>query len=429
MSRHPYLIIGNSTAAMGAVEGIRQADPSQPITLVARESEHTYSRPLISYWLAGKVDDHRMAYRPEDFYPAHGVEALLGVEATGIDLDTRAVTLADGRALGFDTLLLAVGGRPIVPRDLAGSDAAGVFTFTTWEEARALKDYIAEHDVREAVVVGGGLIGLKAVEALQALGLRATVIELADRILSATFDQTASDLAQALLARGGIAVRCQTTVTEIERREDAVAGVALSDGTRIPCGLVIFAIGVRPDLRLVAGTSIAVDAGILVDEHLQTNVSGIYAAGDVAQAADLLTGKQRPIAIFPNAFRQGLIAGNNMAGRTRVYEGGLAMNAVAVAGVPTMSVGLTAADDPECEALSTLDPEAPNYKKIVLYRDRIVGAIFIGNVDRAGIITGLIRGKINVAGFKDLLLTDDFGLISLPAEYRKHVVSGMGIEV
>ena len=425
----PYLIIGNSVSAMGGVAGIREVDASNPITIVAREPEHTYSRPLISYLLGGKVDESRMRYRTPDFYEKNNVRALLGVEATSINTNARRVETTDGQSLGFEKLLIAMGGRPIMPRDLTGTEAQGIFTFTTWDDARNIKAFMERNGVMEAVVVGGGLIGLKSVEALVALSIKTTVVELADRILSATLDQTASDLARRFLGKAGVEVRCNTTVSSIAQRDGKVAGVTLRDGVKKPCTLLIFAIGVVPDTRIVKGSAIEVDRGILVDASLQTSVEGIYAAGDVAQAVDLLSGEKRSIPIFPNAYRQGFIAGSNMAGSARTYEGGLAMNAVDICGLPTISVGTTTPEGEGYEVLSVLDEETSGYRKIVLKEDKIVGAIFVGQIDRAGIITGLIKERMSVSSFKDLLLTEDFGLISLPMEYRKHMVSGVGIEV
>lgn len=429
MNTAPYLIIGNSAAAVAGVAGIRAVDTEAPVTLIAREREHTYSRPLISYLLGGKVDDDRMTYRGEDFYAKNAVTPVLGTEVARVHPAAGEVETADGRRMGYDKLLIATGGRPIVPPDLPGVDADGVFTFTTWEDARNIREWIEREGVESAVVIGGGLIGLKSVEALVALGLKTTLVELADRILSATFDQTASDLAQASLQDAGVNVRCGNTVAAIETDGGKVTGATLRDGARIDCKLVIVAIGVRPDTRIVEGTEVETDRGILVDDHMATGVPGIYAAGDVAQARNLLTGRRQCIAILPNAYRQGLIAGACMAGRCRAYEGAFAMNAVDICGLPTISVGRVEPDDEGCEVLKDLDAGAREYRKIVLKDNRIVGAIFVGRIDRAGIVTGLVREKVDVSSFKELLLTEAFGLISLPAEYRKHVVAGQGIEV
>ncbi len=429
MSDFRYVIIGNSAAAIGAVGGIRGTDREGSMALISREREHTYSRPLISYYLAGQVDDARMNYRPADFYRKSNVEAVLGTEVASIDEAKRQVVASDGRRIGYEKLLIATGGMPMVPKELANTNARGVFTFTTWEDARRIQAWIREAQVKRAVVVGGGLIGLKSVEALAELKISTVVVELADRILAATFDQAASDLASKYLNKAGVDVRCSTTVREVRVEGGKVSSVLLRDGSKIDCELLIFAIGVVPDMRLVKGTGISVDRGILVDEHMQTSAPDIYAAGDVCQAMDLLTGKSRPIPILPNAYRQGVVAGSNMAGKVVAYKGGLAMNAVDICGLATISVGMTAVEGEGYESLSRLDEEAGLYKKLVLKDGCLVGAIFVGKVDRAGIATGLIREKIDVSAFKELLLGDDFGVMSLPEEYRKHVVSGQGIEV
>ncbi|MBN1345630.1 MAG: NAD(P)/FAD-dependent oxidoreductase [Phycisphaerae bacterium] len=428
-SKTPYTILGNSVAAIGAVTGIREVDPDGPIRLIAKETYHTYSRPLISYLLGGKVDETRMPYRPPDFYDTRGVEPLLGVEATRVDPDRQVIETTDGEAIEFEKLLIAVGGKPIVPPNVVGIDAEGVFTFTSWDDARRIQKYIDENAVDRVVVIGGGLIGLKSVEALVELGIKVSVVELADRILSVTFDQTASDMARASLERVGVDVYCGTTATEIKQVNDKVRGVILRDGAEVPCSMVVFAVGVFPNIGLIANTGIETDRGILVDDHLMTSVAGVYAAGDVAQAYDLLSGGRRPIPILPTAYRQGFIAGKNMAGQKRKYEGGLAMNAVDICGLKTISVGDTLGEGSEYEVLASYDERASVYKKIVLKGDRIVGAIFIGQINRAGIITGLIKNGIGVSDFKGMLLTEDFGLISLPTEYRKHVVSGASIEM
>ena len=431
MEKTKYLSLGNGAAAVNAAQAIRQADAAGDITIIAREKQHVYSRPLISYRLAGKVDDARMDYRERDFYSKNNIRALLGVEVSKVDSAARTVTCSDGKKLTFEKLLIATGGSPIRP-PIKGLDAKGVFTFTTWADEQAIDEYLLgfqnKKPIRGAVVLGGGLIGLKTVEALVHRKVPATIVELADRILSVTFDKEASSLAEKSLAAAGVAIRTDTTINEVVSRNGAVDAVVLSDGKRIDCDLLIVAIGVRPDVSIVSGSDIKTDRGILVNECLATSVEGIYAAGDVAQVADALSGQSRPIPILPAAARQGRIAGANMAGGKTTYEGGLAMNAVDIVGLPTISVGQTVEQKGD-EVLKSLDEENHSYRKIVIRKNRVVGAIFIGPIDRAGIFTGLIRSKLDVSSFKELLLSDEFGLLSLPAGYRSHMVRGAGIEV
>ncbi|NLO07136.1 MAG: NAD(P)/FAD-dependent oxidoreductase [candidate division WS1 bacterium] len=424
MTKTKYLIIGNSVAAVAAVSGIRQVDADGDITLISRETQHTYSRPLITYLLGGKVGEEQMAYRPADWYEKSGVNTMLGTEVTHVDPEAHTVDTAGGQTIGYEKLLIAVGGTPIVPRDVQGADAEGVFTFTTMDDADAIANYIEEREVRSAIVVGGGLIGLKSVEALIELGISTTVVELADRMLSATFDETASTLAQRRLARAGVEVRTSTTVAELLSENGRVVGAKLTDGETLPCELLIFAIGVLPATGIVQGSGIDSDRGIIVDDGMRTSAEDVYAAGDVAQARALLCGTNRCIAIFPNAYRQGIVAGRNMAGAEAQWEGGLVMNSVTIVDLPTISVGVTEALGEGYEELSQLNEVALSYRKLVLHEGRIVGAVFVGDIDRAGIITGLIRERIDVSEIRDVLMSDDFGLISLPAAYRERVLSG-----
>jgi NAD(P)H-nitrite reductase large subunit len=429
MTERAYTIIGNSAAAVAAVEAIRSVDSDGAVTLLAREPYHTYSRPLVPYLLAGKVTEERMAYRPADFCRRNRVTALLGVEATRVRTADRVVETADGRALTFATLLIATGATPVIPEDVEGIDADGVFTLAAWADADAVREFISCQSVKEAVVIGGGPIGLRAVGALADMGLRTAVVELADRVLPSALDPVAGGLARARLERTGVSVVCGTTAARIAVRDGRVSGVVLRSGEQLPCQVVIVAIGVRPNCGLVAGTQVEVDSGILVDDRMQTSVGGIFAAGDVAQGVDLLSGGRRPIPILPNAFRQGFVAGCNMAGWTRRWPGGFAMNSVDIFGLPFISMGTTACPGSDCRSLAVLDEEEPWYRKIVIREGRVVGALFVGKIDRAGIFAGLIRHGVDVSAFADVLLTDCFGLISLPKEYRKHVVSGAGIEV
>ena len=428
-----YVIIGNSAAAIGAVESIREHDQENPITIISKEPHHTYSRPLISYLLGGLVGESRMAYRADDFYERHNVKAMLGSTVTRVDTQNKLIHLAGGATVPYDQLLVATGGTPFVP-PLPGADLSGVFTFTTWEDARQIDRYIETHQVTSALVIGGGLIGLKATEALLARQVKVTLVELADRILSVSFDRTASKVAESILERAGVDLHTTLTAQEIVGKQGHVDHAILQNGERVACDMVVVAIGVRPNTAPVEPseeTGIQVNRGIVVDDHMRTTAPDVYAAGDCCAAYDMLIDDNRTIAIWPTAYRQGAIAGANMAGAERIYEGGFPMNAVEVYGVPTISVGIT---DPqenidEYEIMESYDREALTYKKIVLKHNRIVGTIFIGDIDRAGIYTGLIRDRVDVTPFKAHLLSGNFGLISLPKEYRKHLVVGEGIMV
>ena len=377
--------------------------------------------------LAGKVTEERMKYRPRDIYRQLNATTYLGRAATKIDPAAHTVSLADGVVLGYKKLLLAVGGAPIVP-DLPGGDLEGVFTFTRYDDMARVRDFIKTHKARQAVVIGGGMIGVKVAEAFAYLGLETTLVELRDRVLALALDETGSEMAEQALAEHNVRVMTSTGATSLGGSNGLVQSVTLDSGSRLPAQLVVMAVGVRPNIRLAQQAGVAVNRGVLVDDHLRTSDPDIYAAGDVAEAFDPLTGEPRPLAIWPAAYLQGEMAGRNMAGQDLTYEGSIAMNSIQVCGLPTISVGLVEA--PKAEVLEYRSADGKSYRRIFISEDnRVVGAVFVGDVDRAGIITGLIRSGMDVTGIKEKLIKRDLGLLSLPKQYRRHIVKGPGIEV
>jgi NAD(P)H-nitrite reductase large subunit len=426
--RAVYLILGNSTAAVGAIEGIRKIDPDGRIVLVSQEPYHTYSRPLISYYLAGEVQEDAMYFRGPGFYDENGVEARLGVRAISLDVARRIVTTSDGEKVPFSRLLIATGGTPFIP-PLEGAGCDGIFTFTSWDDAKAVASYVDQEKPARALVIGGGLIGIKVSEALVTRGLEIHLVECADGILPGALDEKGSAYALDAMREAGVGADCGTRVEKITSGNGNVSGAVLSTGRVIPCELVIVAAGVVPGLSLVENSPIKIDVGILTNDRGETSVEGVYAAGDVTQVKDTLSGSSRPIPTFPNAYRQGLVAGTNMAGGNAVVNSAFSMNSIEVFGLPAISIGLANVSGSEYEIMERCDDASRIYRRIVLKNQLIAGALFVGNIERAGIVTGLIRERIDVSPFRELLLTDQFGLISLPTEYRKHFVTGDGIEV
>jgi NAD(P)H-nitrite reductase large subunit len=422
------VIIGNSATAVGAVESLRQHDQASEIVVISEEPHGIYSRPMLSYLLAGEIDRPRLAYRRADFYSRHNVQPILNARVTSIDVDGHTVATESGQSYRYDNLLIATGGIPIVP-PISGIESGGVFSFTRLDETLGILRHLEEHPVERAVVVGGGMIGLKATDALMKRGLRVTMAELAPRILSAALDEAASLLMTRLLDDAGVAVITESTVSAIYAEKGRIAGVTLNSGREVPCQLLVFGIGVRPNATLAQEAGIAVNRGIVVDEYMRTSALDVYAAGDVAEAYDLVVDMNRTVAIWPNAYRQGAITGAHMAGVRRADPGGIAMNTVEVCGVPAMSIGNATVGNDHHEVMAELDERRAVYKRLVLEGDHLVGAILVGNISRAGIYTGLIRNKLDISGYRKSLMSEHMSLLSLPAHYRKHIVTGAGIEV
>lgn len=420
-----YVIIGNSVAAIGAIRGIRKVDTQGNITVLSRENHTAYGRPLISYLLGGMVEEKRMPYLPSDFYEKNRVNLLLGSEVVAVESSASRVKLASGETIPYDKLLVATGGDPFVPpiEGMAGKEK--VFTFTTWDDAAKLK--AKANDIDRVVVIGGGLIGTKAAEGLYALDKQITIVELADRILSAAFDRTAGRIVGKKMKANGIEVITEDTVVRIDGEGTEVTGVTLKSGDFIPCDTVIVAIGVRPAATFLKGSGVEVNRGVVVADTMETSVPGIYAAGDVAEARDFFSGNKNPMPIWPDAYIQGDVAGITMAGGSQEYVGGLAMNSIELFKVPTISMGVT---NPEAgdryEILTYTDLENYQYRKIVLEKGVLVGVVMVGNVERAGIFAGLIRDKAAVAAFKEHLLVPDFGFVHLPKEIRSQLFAPQG---
>ena len=412
-----YLIIGNSAAAVGAVEAIRRNDKGNPITIISDEPHHVYSRPLISYLLAGHTKEDKMYYRDENFYKENNVETVFNKKVTGVDTKKKQVILEDKKKIDYDKLLIATGGTPFVP-PIKGKDRKNVYTFTKWSDAEEIIKISKK--VQKVVVIGAGMIGLKAIEGLNAIGIDVTVVELAPEVLSRALDKDASRIVQRKMEEAGVEVITNNEVVEITGKGNVATGVVLRDKKKIKCDLVIVAIGVIPNTGFIKESGIKINRGIVVDERMETNIKGVYAAGDVVEALNMLTNEKMPIPIWPLAYRQGSIAGDNMSGGTLVYKGGFPMNSIEFPGAPTISLGII---DPRGEGYESLiknDSKNGNYKRIIIKNERLVGAILVGDdVDRAGILTGLIKEQKPVTAFKDKLLDRNFGFVHMPKEYRR----------
>jgi len=416
-----YIVVGSGPAGLNAIEAIRELDKDGEILLITAEKYVGYSRPLITYLLGRKVTEEKMYYRTEDYLKEMGVSIKPATRVERVIPKEKVVVTSTGEKIAYDKLLLAVGGKPFVPKIEGLEGKEGVFTFTTWEDEERVERYIKENDVREAVVLGGGLIGLKTTEALMELGVKVTIVELADRILSVTFDKKASEIITSALKKEGCDVITNDTIVAV-KGEGLVSSVVLKSGKEIPTRLLIIAIGVRPNVDFLKDSGIEINRGIVVNEKMETSEKDVYAAGDCTEFYDLIDGQRKTIAIWPVAVAQGRVAGYNMAGGNVRYPGGIPMNSVELAGIPTISVGHTNVEGDGYEILTY--EEGNTYKKMVIKDNKLIGAVLVNDIDRAGIYTGLILQKMDVSSFKDKLLDENFGLVYLPKEFRKKMLEG-----
>ncbi|MEW8997368.1 MAG: FAD-dependent oxidoreductase [Thermoanaerobacter sp.] len=409
------VIIGNSVAMVGAVEAIRKYDTSSEIVVISDETYHVYSRPLISYYLGNLVSEDKMIYREKDFYRKNKVETVFGIKAISIDERKKEVYLENGDSISFDKLLIATGGKPIIP-PVEGLNKKNVHTFIKMDDAKKLKE--AAKPGSKAVIVGGGLIGFKAAEGLHHLGVDVTIVELADRILSTILDAEGASLVSQSLQNDGIKIITGTTVDKIIG-DEYVKGVLLKNGQELEADNLIIAIGVVPNVDVVKNTSISINRGILVDNTMKTSVEDVYAAGDVAEGYDMLVESNRVVPIWPNAYMQGEIAGLNMIGINKSFKGIFPMNSIGYKNTNMITAGITSPQQEEFEIISKIDHNRKYYKKFVVKENRLVGFILINDIDRAGLFTGFIKNETDITPFKKYLLNDDFGFIYLPKKLRK----------
>jgi NAD(P)H-nitrite reductase large subunit len=417
-----YVILGASAAGIGAVEAIREVDPVGTIAVISEETCPQYSRPMISDFVSGKADFEKMKCRTDEFWKENNVEALTGKKATALNLTEKTVSLEDGEKVAYEKLLLATGGKPFVPK-MEGSDKDGVFTFTTIKDAERLAAKIDAINAKAAVVIGAGLIGISVTEALVKRGLKVTMVELQEKILSLLLDAKASDLVETIVRKAGVNIITVQSVQKIVGKsgnEGVVGGVILTKGDQVPCDLVIVAIGVVPRTELVAGTAVKTNRGIVVDNTMQTNVPDVYASGDVAEAYDFILNQNRLLPLWPLAMLEGQVAGYNMAGQKTVYAGGTNMSSLKYFGIPIVSIGLAnPKEDPALEVLVKLDAEHNVYKKLVLRNNVIVGMTLVNCIERAGVLFYLMKNAVNVKKYKQQLLSDEFGLATLPLSLQR----------
>ena len=402
-----YVIAGNSVATVAAIEAIRKRDEAGEIVVISPEPRTAYCRPLITYHLAGQVSSERLPYKREGFYQAKNVRVIYNQALEGLEADRGRVVLAGGERLEYDRLLLAIGAQPFIP-PIEGIEGSDVFPFTSMDHMEAVEARLK--DWKEVVVVGAGMIGMKTAEALHARGIRVTIVELLDKILPLVLDEASSLWAQETLEEAGVEYVLGDSVVAVERDpQGKVKGVTLKSGTFVPCQGVIVAVGVRPNVGPLAGSGMEINKGVIVDDRMETSLENVFAAGDLVEAYDLILGAKRPIQLWPLAYRQGLIAGANMAGAKKRYVGGFPINSVGFFGFKVASAGLSTVEPGVEESFEVLvyeDKDSGVYRKVVVGNNRLMGFLVLKDINRAGVYSGLIWSRMDVSAFKDALVEE-----------------------
>ncbi|MBW1862548.1 MAG: NAD(P)/FAD-dependent oxidoreductase [Deltaproteobacteria bacterium] len=383
-----YIVIGNGVAGATAAENIRKQDKEGNITLVTDEGFPFYYRVRLNEYISGDITDQDLIVKGEQWYKDQHIDLKLGTRIVSADSRKKIIITEKNQGLSYDSLLIATGSHPFIP-PIKGSEKSGVFALRSIRDARDISAWA--NDIEDAVLIGGGLLGLEAGNALRKLGKKVMVVEFFPRLLPRQLDVEGAKRLQVIMEEMGFCFRLGSKTEEITG-DGRVNGVLLEGGETLPAEMVIISAGVRPNLELTEPLGVDYDKGIKVDEHLRTNQPDIYAAGDVAEF------KGMPYGIWPAAMGQGKIAGTNMAGGDMIYEGTTMANTLKVVGVDLASAGNI---DAENEFESRIVTDEKVYKKIVIENDQIIGCIMLGDTKGFNKITKAMSEKQDVSRIKN----------------------------
>jgi 3-phenylpropionate/trans-cinnamate dioxygenase ferredoxin reductase subunit len=316
-NRPSFVIVGAGLAGHSAALTLRLTGFDGHLVLIGNEPDRPYERPPLSKaFLQGKKPRDELFFQSEADYADHEIELLLGRTVTNIDTGDRHVALDDGTSLPFDKLLLATGASPIRLRQ-PGFDLPGVHYLRTIKDSKILGCALQDGG-RRVLVVGAGFIGSEVAASARMLGNQVTLVDLLDAPLAGALGDTVGSLFAEIHRRHGVELRMGAKVVEL-RGDDQVEEAVFEDGSRIPCDVVAIGVGVRPNDELARGAGLTVENGIIVDEHCETSVPGIYAAGDVANWLHPDIGERLRVEHYDNAAMQGAAAARSMLGQTDVY--------------------------------------------------------------------------------------------------------------
>lgn len=411
MKSFKYVIIGNSAAGIGCAEGIRQIDKKGTIAIISDEKHHTYSRPLISYLLEGKTDLQRMKYRPDNFYKQHNIVLISGEKAISINKKSKTIKLEKGEEIKYEKLLAALGSSPFIPPMDGLEQVKSKFTFMKLDDAINLDKELSKD--KKILIVGAGLIGLKCAEGIYKKSGKITIIDLANRILPSILDEDGSVIIQKHIESKGINFILNDSVSRFESNS-----AFLKSGNIIEFDILVIAVGVRPNVSLIKNAGGKINKGICTNEKCETSLPDIYSAGDCTESFDITCDKERILALLPNAYMQGECAGINMAGGQKLYDKAIPMNAIGFFGLHLITAG-------SYEGNFFVKSDKSNYKKLFFKDDLLKGYIMIGDVNRGGIYTRIIREKIPLSTLDFELIKERPQLMAFELNERKKMLANI----
>ena len=413
MSQTKYLIIGSSHAGLSALAAIRMVDPEGPITIVSKEKTLPYSPTVLPYVLSGQADPERVFLRDQAYFDKVNARFLNGSAMMGLDSKTNTVTLESGDTIQYEKLLLATGSEPKVP-DIPGLKDAPWHVLRTLADALKIKASASEG--QSVIILGAGLIGMHAAQDLAKAGLQVTVVATTPQVMSQYFDVEAASLIEKAFVKNGVKILTGSPVTHVTKSNSACA-VSLESGLDLSAHMLLVAKGVNPCMDYLNGSGVETDSGILVDDTMQTTVTNIWAAGDVAQASNFFDSDKIMNGILPDASEQGRIAGLAMAedNAGETYGGGISMNTYNFFNNRAFAIGMCGSTGKlaclpcgidNLEMDKVFSPTSMRYQKMVFQDNHLLGVASINTDIDPGVMLQIIRKKLDLTGIKEKLATD-----------------------
>lgn len=388
------VIVGAGPAGITIAEAVRACELRVPITLISAEPYAPYAPPAMAdYFMNGR--DRSLYWKGKDICERLSVDFSSGTPVESLDTETRRLTLAGGEHIRYDKLVIATGSGLYAP--VPGYDLEGVYNFKSLTAARRLVDKVEAGEVRYAVIVGAGFIGVELALLLEKLGVAVTLVEMQDRLMPRMLEPETADIVLNRVRESSILVRLDTPARAFlgDRR---ASGLLLESGETLTADAYIAATGVKPNIEWLAGSGVRTGWGVLVDDHLRTNVSDVYAAGDVAETCDRMSGDRYVHANLPNAVAQAQVVAHALLGNDVRYAGSESMNSLKHLGVEVIAVGAQNGT----EELRSRKGDV--LRRIFLEGDRIVGFRLAGDIRGAGVYRSLMLRRIDTGAFKHRLL-------------------------
>lgn len=415
-----YVIVGNGTAAVAAIEGIRSRDKEGEILLISKEGCISYSKPQL-YQMLNSDNLDNIAYRGKEFYIKNNVSTILGVSLKSVDFSKKLLFL-EKDSIHYDRLLIATGAKSNLP-SLKGFDG-DIYSFTNIQEANKLRESLDKKN--HIVILGGGLIGAKLSEYLVNMGKEVTLIVGSKGVLSSLGDENISEILNTEILDNGVKLLLSRSVASAKKKDSKVE--LILEKEKIICDAIVSCKGVKPEISPFEKTELSIGRGIKVDDHMKTNIDDVYAAGDVAEVFNRLEDSYLNIPILPNAFSGGYCAGVNMSGGDSKIETVYPMNSLKIFDIQMITMGLLTPREND-EVLTLFDSEKKIYKKLVIREGKLIGAALIGDIDRAGILNNIIRSDLDISPIKSELLNNKINFYVLPKNVREDIVKAYTGEI